>query len=62
MGINPGLKAIWDDEQERRRERGEPEEIDIPSSAARENVSWTRGEAALQERLRQIMADLQPYM
>ncbi|KAK2170794.1 hypothetical protein NP493_1142g00061 [Ridgeia piscesae] len=62
MGTNPGLKAIWDDEQERRRERGEPEEIDIPSSADRENVRWTHGEAALQERLRQIMSDLQPYI
>lgn len=32
MGTNPGLKALWDDEQQRRRERGEPEEIEIPNS------------------------------
>ncbi|KAI0225629.1 hypothetical protein LSAT2_023636 [Lamellibrachia satsuma] len=62
MGTNPGLKALWDDEQQRRRERGEPEEIEIPNSPDRENVSWTRGEAALQERLQQIIYDLQPYI
>ena len=32
VGTNPGLKALWDEEQQRRRDRGEPDEIEMPSS------------------------------
>lgn len=32
MGINPGIKAIWDDEIQRRKNRGESSVITPPPS------------------------------
>jgi hypothetical protein len=79
LGGNPGLAALWEDERQRRLNRGEDDALTPPESPgmppplldlymkitldlllARELYRWTDTESALQERLRQIVGDLNP--
>ena len=32
IGHNPGIAAMWEDEKQRRRDRGQPSQISIPVS------------------------------
>lgn len=32
IGRNPGLQAIWEDEKQRRRERNQASQVEIPES------------------------------
>jgi DNA polymerase zeta len=35
-GTNPGLMALWDDEKERRREKGQSSQIENPQSQGKQ--------------------------
>ncbi|ELU09366.1 hypothetical protein CAPTEDRAFT_106116 [Capitella teleta] len=60
LGGNPGLAALWEDERQRRTQRGDSCSLTPPDSPLRESISWTDSETALQERLRNIIQELNP--
>ncbi|KAL4233690.1 DNA polymerase zeta catalytic subunit [Mactra antiquata] len=62
IGTNPGLAALWEDERQRCRERGETTEIAPPSSQERHDIESSESEVVLLERLQEILMSLQPYM
>ncbi|XP_053396986.1 uncharacterized protein LOC123552830 [Mercenaria mercenaria] len=62
IGTNPGLAALWEDERQRRQDRGESTDIAPPESQERVDIEVAESEMILRERLQQILLDLQPYM
>ncbi|XP_066469530.1 DNA polymerase zeta catalytic subunit isoform X1 [Tiliqua scincoides] len=54
-GQNPGLRAIWEDEKQRRRENKESSQISPPSSQDRGFVTVTESEKMFQKRLKEIL-------
>ncbi|XP_015756079.1 PREDICTED: DNA polymerase zeta catalytic subunit-like [Acropora digitifera] len=57
IGSNPGLAAIWEDEQQRRREANESSQISAPSSQDRGLIQLTETEKQLQERIKEIIEE-----
>nr|XP_006811588.1 PREDICTED: DNA polymerase zeta catalytic subunit-like [Saccoglossus kowalevskii] len=55
IGTNPGLASIWEDEKQRRREKGESSQIPTPLSPDREDFPLTETEEMYQERLREVI-------
>ncbi|KAL3883653.1 hypothetical protein ACJMK2_029895 [Sinanodonta woodiana] len=62
LGTNPGLHALWEDERQRHRDKGESSQLTPADSQEREDIESSESEKILQERLRQIILDLQPYI
>ncbi|XP_032877895.1 DNA polymerase zeta catalytic subunit [Amblyraja radiata] len=55
VGRNPGLQAIWDDEQQRRRENNMPSQIESSNSPDRGSVHVTESERIFQRRIKDIL-------
>ncbi|XP_052808091.1 uncharacterized protein LOC128236972 isoform X1 [Mya arenaria] len=62
VGNNPGLAALWEDERQRCRDRGEITDIAPPESQDRGSVPLSDSEIELRARLQQILLELQPYI
>lgn len=60
-GMNPGLSAIWEDERERKRERGETSSLCMPPSLDRDDVVRSESEMFYLRRLdKQLQAARPP--
>ncbi|KAM8847502.1 DNA polymerase zeta catalytic subunit [Synchiropus picturatus] len=57
LGRNPGLRGIWEDEKQRRRERNEPSQIETPESQEREFVVSTESEKVFMKRFKEILKE-----
>ncbi|OWF40745.1 DNA polymerase zeta catalytic subunit-like [Mizuhopecten yessoensis] len=62
VGTNPGLAALWEDEKQRRRDRGETSQLAPPESQEHENVEVTESDLELRQRFHEIVLEHQPYM
>ncbi|XP_033741299.1 uncharacterized protein LOC117328070 [Pecten maximus] len=62
VGTNPGLAALWEDEKQRRRDRGESSQLAPPDSQEHENVEITESDMEHRQRFQEIVLELQPYM
>ncbi|XP_069126103.1 uncharacterized protein [Argopecten irradians] len=62
VGTNPGLAALWEDEKQRRRDRGELSQLSRTESEEHENVEITESDRESRQRYREIVLELQPYM
>ncbi|KAM9778498.1 DNA polymerase zeta catalytic subunit isoform 2-T2 [Syngnathus typhle] len=57
VGRNPGLRAIWEDEKQRRREKNKDSQIETPESQERAFVTSTESEQIFMRRLKEILKD-----
>ncbi|KAJ8008958.1 hypothetical protein DPEC_G00083820 [Dallia pectoralis] len=57
IGRNPGLQAIWEDEGQRRREKNQSSQIEIPQSQDRGFVALTESERVFMKRFKEILKD-----
>ncbi|XP_051510616.1 DNA polymerase zeta catalytic subunit-like isoform X1 [Myxocyprinus asiaticus] len=57
IGRNPGLQAIWEDEKQRRRERSQSSQIDMPESQDRDFVEFAESERIFMKRFQEILRE-----
>ncbi|XP_043075420.1 DNA polymerase zeta catalytic subunit-like [Puntigrus tetrazona] len=57
IGRNPGLQAIWDDEKQRRQERGQSSHIDMPESQDRGFLEFAESEKIFMKRFKEILKE-----
>ncbi|XP_060083937.1 uncharacterized protein LOC132563202 [Ylistrum balloti] len=62
VGTNPGLAALWEDEKQRRRDRGESSQLAPPDSQEHQNVEITVSDMEQRQRFHEMVLELQPYM
>ncbi|XP_064595699.1 uncharacterized protein LOC135462216 [Liolophura sinensis] len=62
LGANPGLAALWEDERQRKRDRGETSQITPPQSQERDSMQEADSEVRLKERLEEILLEQLPYL
>ncbi|KAL0967344.1 hypothetical protein UPYG_G00251070 [Umbra pygmaea] len=57
IGRNPGLQAIWEDEKQRRREKNQSSQIEMPQSQDRGFVALTESERVFVKRFKEILKE-----